>query len=239
MEVFMKKTFQTVLSPSAVALVSLCACVSPLSDVNIDDFSIIGANMTINKYFGTSSAAWQNVHAFVYDKNSAAVRIKNGGVSVNNMAMVYDSTILARCYTRDNLALTKNSDYRFVITISNSDTCTSIVRTPPAEFGIVTVPTSFHLSQGATVTWSDVALGSPIDIKLSIYSTKDSATHTIVDNAGVLDSGKFAIPQIDTTLVGNATLELTRRTTGTVSAKLRGGTVGTKYMFSAGMSAVK
>jgi hypothetical protein len=234
----MKKTCHTVLCLSAAALVSLCACVSPLSDVNIDDFSIIGANVTINKYFG-ASAAWQTVHAFVYDKNSAAVRIKNGGVSVNNTAMVYDSSILERCYTKDNLAVVKNSDYRFVITISNNDTCASIVRTPPAEFGTVTVPASFHLSQGATVTWSDVALGSPIDIKLSIYAIKDSTTHTIVDNAGVIDSGKFVIPQIDTTLVGNATIELTRHTSGTVSAKLRSGTITAKYMFSAGMSAVK
>ena len=236
----MKKTCQTVLSLSAAILVSFCVCTSPLSDVNIDDFSVIGANMSITKHFGSSSASWQTVRASVYDKNYASVQIKNGSVSVNSTPMVYDNTTLMLCYTKDNLALVKNSDYRFVITISNNDTCTSIVHTPPAEFGTVSVPTSFHLTQGATVTWSDVAPGSPIDIKLSIYSIKDSTTHTIVDNSATPDSGKFVIqPIADTTLVGNATLELTRHTAGTVSSKLRSGTIIAKYMFSAGMSAVK
>ena len=236
----MKNLFKAAFSLSVITMVLLCMCVSPLSDVNIDDFSIIGANMTISKYFGTSSPAWQTVRTSVYDKNYASVQIKKGGVSVNGTPMVYDNTTLMLCYAKDNLPMVKNSDYRFVITISNSDTCTSIVRTPPAEFGVVTVPATFHLSMGATVTWSDVAPGSPIDIKLSIFATKDSATHTIVDNAAMPDSGKFVIPPIaDTTLAGNATLELTRHTVGTASLKLRSGTISAKYMFSAKMIAVK
>jgi hypothetical protein len=236
----MNKMFQTVLSIAAPALVSFCACVSPLSDVNIDDFSLIGANMSISRYFGTVSPAWQTVHASVYDKNYASVKIKNGGVAVNGTAMGYDSSTFFLCYTKDNLGVVKNTDYRFVITLSNGDQCTSSVRTPAAEFGAVTAPASFQLSQGATVTWTDIAQGTPISVKLSIVSSTDSANHVVIDNAGMPDSGRFVIPpNADSTLAGRATLELTRTVTGTASTKLRSGTIVAKYMCSAKMSAVK
>ncbi|HUI93026.1 MAG TPA: hypothetical protein VLX68_12330 [Chitinivibrionales bacterium] len=225
---------------SGTAMILLCLCVSPLNDVDIDDFSLIGANMSISKYFGSASPAWETVHVSVYDKNYASVKIKNGGVSVNGTAMGYDSSALYLCYTEDNLAIVKNTGYQFVITLSNGAQCTSSVRTPAAEFGAATAPASFRLGQGATVTWTDVAQGSPVAVKLSIESTKDSANHIVIDDAGVPDSGRFVVPPIaDTTLAGSATLELTRSAAGTVSSKLRSGSIGVTYMFSVKMTATK
>lgn len=234
----MKKTISTVSVLFIASLVlPLCRCTSPLSDVDITDFSIIGATITITKYLGGLPPAYNTVQVRINDKNGATVKIRNGGVTVNGTAMTYDSSTFVQCYVIENYPVTKNTAYSFVISVSNGDRCTSTVTTPPAEFGTMTAPDSFGLSQGTTVTWTDVASGSPLDVKLIQYASSRS----IFERLGMPDSGRVVIqPVVDTTLAGKATLSLTRRTVGIAAPQLRSGSsIKAEYFYSKDVKAVK
>jgi hypothetical protein len=223
------KTFPCFKVCVASLTISLCRCSSPLSDVDITDFGVIGISANIDKWFGDAGLLRQEVRALVYDKNLASVRIKNGGVTVNGSAMAYDSAIIMPCYRKDDLNVMPNTACRFVITISNGDRCTSTVVTPPAEFGTVTAPDTVRISSGATITWTDVAPGSHADIALTL----DAGNRTVFQRSGVFDSGRIVIPPVaDTTLTGNARFEIKRSTVGTVAAQLRDGTVRSQFLFS-------
>jgi hypothetical protein len=234
----MKKIISTVVALFIASLVlPLCRCTSPLSDVDITDFSIIGATITMTKYLGGLPPAYKSVQARINDKNGASVKIRNGGVTVNGTAMTYDSSTFVQSYVIENFPMIKNTTYRFIISVSNGDQCTSTVTTPPAEFGTVTVPDSFSLSQGATVTWTDVAQGSPLDVKLRQYSSN----RYIFERLGMPDSGRVVMqPVVDTTLAGNASLMMTRSAIGNAAPQLRSGSsIKAEYFFSKDVKAVK
>jgi hypothetical protein len=223
------KPSSAVMVCAAAVMFSMCRCSSPLSDVDITDFGVIGMSASIDKWFCDTGISRQEVRAFVYDKNLASVRIKNGGVMINGTAMAYDSTVIMPCYRKDDIQVTPQTAYRFVITISNGDRCTSTVVTPPAEFGTVTVPDTVHISNGTTITWTAVAQGSPVDITL----TQVTGSRTVFQRSGVPDSGRIVIPpSADTTLAGKARFEMKRSTVGTIAGQLRDGTVRSQFSFS-------
>jgi hypothetical protein len=211
-------------------------CSSPLSDVDITDFGVINGSFAITESFNSAGGTSQTVRASLTDKNFANVEIKDGGVTVNGTAMTYDDNTFVQCYTKDNLVLAKNTLYRFVITLSNAATCTSSVTTPPAAFGTVMVPSTISLSQGATVTWTDTARSSSVNVTLSL----DSLSRIVFQQAALVDDGKVVIPaESDSTLTGRATLTLARKNTGTVAAPLRGGDISASVTFTASVTIIR
>jgi len=220
---------------AAAVLSSLCLCSSPLSDVDITDFGVIGLSASIEKWFCDTGLSRQEVQALVYDKNLASVQIRNGGVAVNDSAMAYDSSVVMPCYVKNDLTVSTNTTYRFIITLSNGDRCTSTVVTPQAEFGIVAVPDTFRISGGTTITWTDAAPGLPVDITLTLVT----GNRTVFQRSGVPDSGRIVIPpMVDSTFTGKARFEMKRSTAGVAAGQLRDGTVRSSFSFSDSLNLV-
>jgi hypothetical protein len=211
-------------------LCSVCAifpfffgCIdSPLSDVEITDFGLITGSFIVDKY----NSADVSVTATIRDKNSFGVHIKNGSVTVNGANMSYDD--VAKIYKKNNLPVVKDSAYTFVITLSNGDTCASMVRTPKAEFGVVTCPDSLHILRDTAITWTDFAgAGTYLDYCLGVDSDADTIhLYEMVTQSSIVDTGGIALthglfdPAHDT---GRGILTLKRRSTGKVSLLLRSG----------------
>ena len=230
------KPYAAFAASAAALLLSLCLCSSPLSDVDITDFGVIGLSASIEKWFCDTGLLRQEVRALVYDKNLASVRIRNGGAAVNDSVMVYDSGAVMPCYEKDNFPATKNTACRFVITLSNGDRCTSTVVTPQAEYGAVSHPDPFRISQGAAITWTDVAPGSPVDITLTLVT----GNRPVFQRSGVPDSGHIVIPpMVDSTLTGKARFEMKRSTAGVTAGQLRDGSVRSGFYFSDSLTLVR
>jgi hypothetical protein len=195
---------------------------SALSDVEIDDFGLISGTFTVDKNNGTDVS----VTASIQDKNSYGVHIKNGSVTVNGAEMNYAD--VSEVYKKDNLPVEKNSVYTFVITLPNGDTSMSVIRSPKAEFGIVTFPDTVHIRKDTAITWSDFAgVGNYLDFYL--YVNSDSTVEPLYELAAhgtFVDTGRIALttgmfnPHKD---VGPGYFTLIKQTTGNTSLLLRSG----------------
>jgi hypothetical protein len=195
---------------------------SALSDVEIDDFGLISGTFTVDKSNGTDVS----VTAAIRDKNSYGVHIKNGSVTINGAEMDFGDA--GKVYQKNNLPVVKNSVYTFVITLPSGDTSQSVIRTPKAEFGVVTCPDTIHIRRDTAVTWSDFAgAGNYLDYTLHVRSDAETdPVYEIAAQGSIVDSGRlvFASSMFNPTHdFGLGYLMLFKKTTGNTSLLLRSG----------------
>jgi len=195
---------------------------SALSDVEIDDFGLISGTFTVDKSNGTDVS----VTAAIRDKNAYGVHIKNGSVTINGAEMNFGDA--GKVYQKNNLPVVKNSVYTFVITLPNGDTSVSVIRTPKAEFGVVTCPDTIHIRKDTAITWSDFAgAGNYLDFYLYVNSDSNTVPmYELVTQRSFVDSGRIALtsgmfnPHKD---IGSGYFTLIKQTTGNTSLLLRSG----------------
>jgi hypothetical protein len=209
-----------------------CLCVarcidSPLSDVELNDFSVLKITCSVDQQMSVSSVQ-KYCRVQIVDKNGFGVKIKNGSVSVNGTNLSYDDFFKIYGMPLSGIPVTKNTLYIFVITLSNGDTCMARVVTPRTEFGTVVCPSPIHLLQDTAITWTDFA-GEPNQISLEIDVDSDADTVSRLErvfSGTVPDAGRCALthdlfdPARQT---GKGSVTLSSMTVGSVSDKVRGG----------------
>jgi hypothetical protein len=220
----MKKT----LCATGTILPLFFACLeSPLSDVEITDFNLISGSFMIIKKCGETINT-SIIQVIIHDKNLFSVQVKNGSVMVNGKTMRFNP--LLNMYELDNISIVKDSTYTFITTLSNGDTCISVVKTPKVEFGQVSCPNPINTLQDSAITWTDFAgMGTNLDLSFQVNLCSDTpmVNQTIIQRT-IADNGRFALTHdlFDHSChLGNGNLSLKRQSTGKASGKLRIGSI--------------
>ncbi len=232
-----------------IALLSLF--MSCTNELDITDLSQINPEFVVKKTFEYNSsgriASSDEITVHLYDKNGDAFRLKSGKITVNDKKMD-DDNISSTAYTMHKVDLAPASDYLFVITVANDESCTTVVTTPTMAFDSVKCPATISLSDEFEVVWSKDTT-SDISYRLAMNTTTGSGGSysekevELVSKENQPDTtGRFFLKKIDTpsNTITDATFELVREGTATYSKALgRKGSVTSQFIFKSSMSVIK
>jgi hypothetical protein len=218
----------------AIAFVPLlfmsCAQNSPLSDVNLDDPSVISLQITLERSLDLGGSATQKIEAIVKDKNSDYVALKNGGITVNGTAMAIAYTALnAPYYTANGLMyFAVNTNYTFVVTLANGKQYNAVVKTQAQDIYSFVAPASAPRAGALNVTWASPDTTGLVSISVTKTVVDSNRTTYAYDNIGVShpSAGSYTFPagyfSAKTTTVD---LILNSAVHGTVDPSFRAGSV--------------
>jgi len=195
---------------------------SPLSDIILDDPSVIKPCITFSKSINNYGSAYYSITVTIYDRNNQEVILKDGSVDVNGKLL--SASYSARSYSWSSSKekiIYPDSSYTVTITLGNGDQYHAWLDTPEKELLTFAVPDTHSRNQDLTVSWTDIDFRYPQTLEYS-YSWSNSQesgnntkTFTITDRS----KGNFTIGESFFTNpegIYAATLKIITRVNGTV-----------------------
>jgi hypothetical protein len=222
------RTFPAVLLVSAAVLPFL-SCTSPLSDVAIEDPSVIEVDMRVTRDCSQSACpVHTDVETYITDRNAAYVEIQDGGVSVNGVELdVLHMAVGGGPYyklTTNEIIVQPDSEYVFTVLLSDGSECVSSVRSQ-AELS-VDAPSSHSRSDTLVVTWGNVDYSSALSLSIRENVVTDSSSEWHTSSRALVEADSGVVTFLPSELDSNvASMSLTLRSvkSGTVYTGFRSG----------------
>ncbi len=227
----MKKIINT-LALSLIIGLLLVSCDSPLSDIEINDPSLINCVFTIERTIENGSES-EYATAILTDKNLGLVQLKNGSVKVNNQNLGYYG--FTKTYHSD-IQVELNTQYTFTVVLANGEEYSSSVITPANDFGNVGLPNEVTINSDVPITWTDFNSSNNIKIMYQVLD-HENVWHDVFETT-TTDDGSYAISN-DNIQYSNSFMDLAeakviliRNTDGNINPNFRGGSITSNFRYS-------
>jgi len=179
--------FSAVLIFLFLCLISFNGCTqdSPLSDVDLEDPSLIKPDIQINKSISSGTITFTTI-TWLYDKNFNSIELKSGDVKMNNIKMTLKHGLNNEPYyviePFDLLPFQLNSAYECKITLSDGKIYSSSVVTRVKDLYQLNIPAEQPRNEDINVSWADAANDRELVLTMVLTGRNDSST--IVDVQG-------------------------------------------------------
>lgn len=172
---------------------SSCALIgcgeSSLSDVNLENPSLIRPEITVSKTISSSREISQTIEVWLYDKQGFSIELKAGSVRVNGVPMTVSRDLFGAPYyaiESNHPEVLPNTTYTFAITLADGSEYTASVTTQEKTPLAFNVPSRHNRGQDLMVSWQEVDDRYPMKIRL--------ISHTKTDGLDEIDSQTIDIP---------------------------------------------
>lgn len=208
-----------------------CTQNSSLSDVNLDDPSLIKPDIFIDKSITSNSITYTNA-TWLLDKNDNSIELKSGSVSMNNKTMtVKHSFNNAPYYTFENMDILPfqlKATYESEISLSDGTVYKSAVTTREKDLYQLNVPTEQSKSQDLNLSWADAANDMDLELTMVLTGHKDTTNYLDVYKFKISNplTGKYTIPNsyyINRPELSQAQLTLEAINTGQINKSFMNG----------------
>lgn len=160
-----------------------CIDESALSDVDIDDPSIIKPVILINKSINASSVTFTNV-TWLYDKNNNSIELKSGEVKMNAIKMKLKRGLNNEPYYTiepfDILQFKINTSYESKISMSDGKFYTSKVTTREKDLYQLNVPVEHNKNEDIYLSWNDAVNDLKLVLTMVLTGSSDTASYVKV-----------------------------------------------------------
>ena len=162
------------------SLLNSCVQESALSDVDIDDPSIIKPVISIDKSINTNSIIYTNI-TWLFDKNNNSIELKSGEVKMNNIDMTLKRGINNEPYYTiepfDILPFQLNYTYESEISLSDEEVYTSRVTTRGKDLYQLNVPAEHNKNEDIQISWADIENDEELVLTMVLTGSDDSTTY--------------------------------------------------------------
>lgn len=213
-------------------LISSCTKDSSLSDVEINDPSLIQLDISLYRTRDNSGLLKSSIEVFLWDKNFNSIQLKKGKVSVNGQAM--QSKILnftgAPYYTIDTsiLKVELNKLYTFTIELSDGKSYQSTITTQEVDLYSLLLPNTYSRQDDMPIGWFGYDIKNEFYIQLTCdYSFSGKSGQTInsfTPNQQERTNGSYVIPKSyfnQETGIFKATISVTSKKQGSVDNRFK------------------
>ncbi len=217
--------------PLILLILNSCTQNSSLSDVNLDDPSLIKPDIFIDKSITSNSITYTNA-TWLLDKNDNSIELKSGGVSMNNITMsVKHSFNNAPYYTFENMDILPfqlKTTYESEISLSDGTVYKSAVTTREKDLYQLNVPAELSKNQDLNLSWADAANDMDLELTMVLTGHKDTTNYLDVYKFKITNplSGKYTIPNsyyINRPELNQAQLTLEAINTGQINKSFMNG----------------
>jgi hypothetical protein len=175
-----------------------CSDDSSLSDVSIDDPSLVRPEIIVSKDIDTTGTVSSTIQAWLYDKNNDLIELKNGGITVNGIQMSIGKTLVNKApyyyIPQTQLDFKLDSTYTFIITLGNGSTYSSSIKTHDKNLHTFNVPKEHNKNQDLPVNWLEIDNRYPMKIIFDAEAdTSATPYETIEIPASDRDLGSYTI----------------------------------------------
>jgi len=144
---------------------SNCTQISPLSDVPIEDPSLIRAKLYVSKAVNSNGGTAQAIYARLEDKNGDRIELEQGSVSVNGLIMqvsrevnfvppfIINTNLPYYTISEGRLSVLPDSTYAFKITLADNKEYSATIHTQENDLNALHVPSNHRRTQPLTVKW--------------------------------------------------------------------------------------
>lgn len=182
------------LIPFCTLFIISCTEDSPLSDVDLDDPSLIRPVIHITKNTLSNSVLYSN-ETWLYDKNNNSIALKSGSVKMNDVTLSLKRGINNEPYyvveSFNNTSFKFNTMYESKITLSDDKSYTSSVTTRSIYLNTIVAPSEHNKNDNLTITWTSAANDQKLVLTLYVSSNDSSVTQNI--NMQNPSSGAYTI----------------------------------------------
>jgi len=152
----------------SLLLVGLCNCtqISPLSDVPIEDPSLIRAKLYVSKAVNSNGGTSQAIYARLEDKNGDRIELEQGSVSVNGLIMqvsrevnfvppfIINTNLPYYTISEGRLSVLPDSTYAFKITLADKKEYSATIHTQENDLNALVVPSAHRRTRPLTIKWT-------------------------------------------------------------------------------------
>lgn len=170
----------------------LTGCSSPLEDLEINDFNLIRANISVIKEVHSRGEVEDLIELQITDKNWKGFELRGGTVKVNDSEMKYQNKVLINAYY-SNIEILPNKEYVFEIRLANGATATSKITTPAIDISSIAYDKEISLGKDFTVSWEDASDPTHVKFYLDDNSFGENPSYSFT-NTIESQQGKFVIP---------------------------------------------
>ena len=150
-----------------------CETESPLSDVELNDPSVILLEIDVEVVQPLSGGRSKSFQAILKDKKGDYIKLKNGGVSVNgsNLEVITFELSDAPYYelVNNQVNLNLNSRYSFNIKLNSESEYIAEVRSIENQLTVFNVPADHMKTENLTVSWQTANVNDHLQIKVIRY----------------------------------------------------------------------
>jgi hypothetical protein len=162
-------------------LLAVTGCVqeSPLSDIDLDDPSVIKPDIEINKNIYTSSVGYTTT-AWLFDKNGNTIELQSGDVRMNDIKMKVSRGVNGEPYYQlgwEVLSYLTNTNYTCKITLSDSQSYTARITTREKNLNRFTVPSEHNKNNDLVIYWGETVNNEKLILTMSLYGKTDSSNY--------------------------------------------------------------
>lgn len=150
----------------------LIGCIqdSPLSDIEIDDPSLIAPEIKLKRNRDENGILTSNIEVWLFDKNHNSIRLKNGDVRINDIPLDLTNAPLtnnAYYYSATGLInIEINTDYNFEIELSDGGIYTASVHTPENDLNSLNLPQNYTTNSDMVISWGTIYHYDEMKIKI-------------------------------------------------------------------------
>jgi len=223
----MKKLTALIVAP---ILMFGCKENSALSDVELSDPKLISPEITITKTINKRGREQTDLVVFLNDKNNNSIDLLKGGVKMNNEALgIQTEWGGAPYYTLNNLKLSANTNYTFVVTLANDNSYKCSVTSPRGLISSFLVPEYHNINNDLNVSWGKLNSSAYTSYSLEItnedtFSKEINLSQSIIKNGGYVICSSL-LKQISEGQRGDFVITLKASTKGKVDHRFDGGTI--------------
>jgi len=161
-----------------------CPSKSILSNVTIDDPALIKIDINLDKSRNQLGSVTENITARIKDKNDDIVELKNGSISINNINMELQYELISKLpyyyIPSSRVPYVADSNYSFVITLSNGKQYKAGIKTQTKEFHTFQVSDNHNKANALSVSWQDIDTSGQVLISVfKNFTNSKTATDTI------------------------------------------------------------
>ena len=221
----MKKIILLLLAP---ALMFGCKENSPLSDVELNNPSLISPEITLTKHKNELGRTNTELVIYLNDKNNNSIDLLKGSVSLNNKRLgVHSEVGGAPYYSLDHIELVPKRKYEIQIKLADEKTYPCTICSPEVALGDLSVPEYHNMSSALVVRWEKLN-ESGTDYYLELGN--EDRTEEIKLSSIQTKVGSYAIPSDVLALLtngqrGDVLITLRSVTLGKIDPKFNGGSI--------------
>ncbi|MFC1508822.1 hypothetical protein ACFL60_03930 [Candidatus Omnitrophota bacterium] len=191
-----------ILMPLIITCFISCSEDSPLSDTGVTDPSLIKPVIQLYSHRNSGSAyKTERVEVFLYDKNNNTVRLKNGGVYINDQKMIVKDLLFSSGTYYSGIEvipkIETNKSYSIKIELDDDSPYYADITTQAKDLVVVNAPDKHSKSNDLQISWEDIDPDLDLTLVIGIHYTKEGQGAyegkilTIPDNN--LTTGDFTI----------------------------------------------
>lgn len=169
-------------------------CESVLSDVEINDPTVLTANGYLSRSQTEGVLSSQTITLHIRDKNGAMVELLNGSATVNGLLMDYDNSLTGYRLHEEQVIIGADSLYLYDVVLADETHYSAGITTQEQLLEYTHFPAIITTGDNLTFGWSGAGQLDPFEITLTVYAGNNSRTFTF--QLGDLSQQEYTISAV-------------------------------------------